>query len=340
MITVGITTFDRIDLLRETINSVLSQTYSSFEIIVANDNPTRTLTFENLGISEDARIRLVNHSSNLGEIENLNWLMNQATNPYFIWLADDDLLHPQFFEILINRLIAFPEDQVVYTNYASAEMLTDEFQLPSSEMEFEILDVPTFLLRYSDRSLSLIGCYGLFKLELLQSIGGFKKLGSGYSPGGDTLIPIRICSKTKIHYLDQKLVFFRSHSESMSINSDSMESFLSAELGFISYSNESVSKCDPKIQRRVYAHFRIWFQDNHFTVSRRIGGTNIAKFLFSFLHSEIVNLRLFHSYNLGTRSAISYLSRGVRLVLFRVARDAIFPNSRPKILKSIRRVLS
>jgi glycosyltransferase involved in cell wall biosynthesis len=340
MITVGITTFNRIDLLRETINSVLTQTFTNLEIIVANDNPRRTLTFESLGISQDARIRLVNHPSNLGEIENLNWLMNQALNPYFIWLADDDLLHPQFFEMLIKRLIAFPEDQVVYTNYASAEKLTNEFQFPASEMKFEILDVPTFLLRYSDRSLNLIGCYGLFKLELLKSIGGFKKLGSGYSPGGDTLIPVRICSKTRIHYLDQKLVFFRSHSESMSINSDNMESFLSAEIDFISYSTESVSKCDPKIQKEVYAQFRSWFQDNHFTISRRIGGTNTARFLFSFLRSEISNLKLFYPYNLGVLSTITYLGRGLRLLLVRVARDAIFPKSRFRILNSIRRVLS
>ena len=96
LVTIAITTYDRISLLEDTIHAVLRQTFSDFKIIIANDNPKRILSFDNLKIPEDPRIEIVNHKVNLGEIENLNWLMNKANTPYFTWLADDDILHPKF----------------------------------------------------------------------------------------------------------------------------------------------------------------------------------------------------------------------------------------------------
>ena len=64
-ISIGITTFDRTDLLIQSVKSALSQTYANIEIIIGNDNQARKLSLESLGLAHDLRVHIENHSKNL-----------------------------------------------------------------------------------------------------------------------------------------------------------------------------------------------------------------------------------------------------------------------------------
>ena len=336
-VTIGITTYDRIELLEDTINSVLKQTFSDFKIIVGNDNPQRTLSFDNLRIPRDERIEFVNHKINLGEIENLNWLMDKASTRYFTWLADDDILHPRFLEILLPILENESECNAVYTNYLSDAIPPDSFSESTVVQDFKRYTTQEFLLRYSNRSLILIGCYGLFVLEKLREMGGFRHLGSGYSPGGDTLIPILLSKNSSIYYLDQKLVFFRSHPNSMSINSDSMDSFITAEIDFINYASSVIAECSPDARKRIYSHFRMWFQDNHFTVARRQSGSEFISLASQFIKSECQNFSLFRKYKIGFLLDIRFFASAIHRLVLRFLGDSIFPEKRRKIQSLFKR---
>lgn len=337
LVTIGITTYDRVDLLEDTINSVLNQTFSDFRIIVANDNPKRVLSFDNLQIPRDVRVEIVNHKTNLGEIDNLNWLLNQASTPYFTWLADDDLLHPRFLELLSTELLNHPTCKAVYTNYVSGATPSHFFWESPVSKHFESFDTQEFLTRYSSRSLTLIGCYGLFELEQLRKMGGFKRLGSGYSPGADTLIPILLSGMTQIDYLDHELVFFRSHPESMSIYSDNLDSFISAEIDFIKYATEAIDKCPPDSRRVIYSQFRMWFQDNHFTVAQRQGGTRVLSLLVLFTKSEFQNFALFQKFDIGLLLDIQFFASAIRRLAKRVLGDYVFPKMRRKVVAFLKR---
>jgi glycosyltransferase involved in cell wall biosynthesis len=331
LITIGITTYDRISLLEDTIHSVLNQTFSDFKIILANDNPKRTLSFENLAIPADSRIEIVNHKVNLGEIENLNWLMNNASTPYFTWLADDDLLHPKYLEVLLAELQSASNCKAAYSNYISSEYPPNDFYTSSIVGDFESLSTQEFLLRYSDRSLSLIGCYGLFELEQLKRMGGFRSLGTGYSPGGDTLIPILLSSYTKINYIDVALVFFRSHPGSMSIAANNLSSFTTADFDFIAYGKNSIDLCSPDARKIVFINFRKWFQDNHLTVAKRQAGSNMFKMAHLFWQSERSNYLLFRPYNLGTLRNMSFYIGIILLIFESFGKAYLLPKTRRKI---------
>lgn len=331
LITVGITSYDRIKLLEDSITSVLNQSFQNFEIILANDNPSRILDFDNLNIPKDSRIRIVNHKYNMGEIENLNWLLNQATTQYFTWLADDDLLHPKFLEVLLAKLQSAPHCKAAYTNYASGENPSIDFYAISIINEYEILNTQEFLLRYSDRSLSLIGCYGLFELEQLKKMGGFRSLGNGYSPGGDTLIPILISSFTEIIYIDITLVFFRSHSGSMSISANDLTAFTTAEFDFISYAKKSIDMCSLAARKIIYSNFRKWFQDNHLTVAKRQAGSNMLQLTYLFWGSERSNYLLFRPYKLGAIQDLLFLMGTIKFLFLACIKSYLLPKTRRKI---------
>src|SRR6266576_6222332 len=106
LFSIGVTTYNRVELLVETLNSITAQTFGDFEVIVANDNPNRTVTAESLGVS-DPRIRFVNNPKNLGELDNMNSLLALSRGRYFTWIADDDLYASDFLERANDALQKF-----------------------------------------------------------------------------------------------------------------------------------------------------------------------------------------------------------------------------------------
>ena len=119
-ITIGIVTFDRIELLKRSINSVLNQTYKNFIILIGNDNPNIKLSLNDLGISHNNKIKIFNNKKNLGERGNLNNLLNNSKTEIFCWLGDDDYLHKDFFKILINQFEKNNKIVASYSNYSRA----------------------------------------------------------------------------------------------------------------------------------------------------------------------------------------------------------------------------
>ena len=99
---IGVTSYKRIELLRQCIKSIISQTYKDFEVLIGNDDTSTIITHEMLGITDD-RIKIYNHTKNLGEIGNMNYLLSKAEGDFFTIQADDDLYEPQFLESIHGK---------------------------------------------------------------------------------------------------------------------------------------------------------------------------------------------------------------------------------------------
>lgn len=85
--------------IRETIESVQSQTFPDFELLI-QDNASTDATWELLGklAGQDTRISLVKNQSNLGMAGNWNAVIDRARGKYVMLLSADDLLMPTFLE--------------------------------------------------------------------------------------------------------------------------------------------------------------------------------------------------------------------------------------------------
>jgi len=113
---IGTTTYNRREMLKECLDSILGQSYSNFEVIVGNDYIEDKLYLEEFDI-DDPRIRIANHEQNIGEIENMNWLLSEAKGRYFTWLADDDMYMPSFLESVFRTIQELEGLQCVFTSY-------------------------------------------------------------------------------------------------------------------------------------------------------------------------------------------------------------------------------
>ena len=113
---IGVTTYNRPEMLKQTLMSISAQTFSDFEVIVGNDYVQDPLSAELLGIM-DSRIRFINHPQNLGEASNMNTLLNLSRGRYFTWQCDDDLYAPNFLGEVHSTLLKFNCPTCVFTAY-------------------------------------------------------------------------------------------------------------------------------------------------------------------------------------------------------------------------------
>lgn len=100
--------------LRESIDSILNQTYSDFEFIIINDNPSRELNTRLLSEYQqlDKRIVVIQNEENIGLTKSLNKGLDVAQGEYIARMDADDISMPTRFEKQVACMEA-NEDVVV-----------------------------------------------------------------------------------------------------------------------------------------------------------------------------------------------------------------------------------
>jgi len=301
--TIGVTTYNRRGMLVECLQSILSQTFVDYEVIIGNDYVAEKLQLEEFEI-EDDRFRIVNHEINLGEINNMNWLLDNAKGKYFTWLADDDAYYIRFLESIYNAFSMNNNISCIYSGYNfSNKFIKSDFQ---DLTNISLLTGKDLLFRYHNKDINLHGCYGMFETEYLKSIGGMRQTGIGLSPYSSDIIVLNTALEDQVGYQDGSPVFYRKHIESLSIFSSDIESYVTAQTDFIFYLenvllNIKVNKKDKhvlvcNIYKELIGHF--------FAVKLRSkGSTAIIKNYSSFAYLLILHKYLKH-YNNSTNYVI------------------------------------
>lgn len=113
MLTIIIPTYNRADFLREAIESVLSQTFTNYELIVVDDG-SRDHTED--VVREFPRIRYVACSENSGVSHARNLGIKLASGRYVCFLDSDDLWIKNKLEVQIRWMEAHADCQVCYTD--------------------------------------------------------------------------------------------------------------------------------------------------------------------------------------------------------------------------------
>ena len=96
--------YNRGDMIGESIESVLSQTYDNWEIlIVDSDSTDNTSEVCKSFTDKDSRIRYIK-KSNEGVSASRNSAIDNAQGDYLFFLDSDDVIHPKLFEVLLSAM--------------------------------------------------------------------------------------------------------------------------------------------------------------------------------------------------------------------------------------------
>lgn len=110
--------------IERAINSILTQNFREYELIVSDDcSQDDTKHIVNQIASRDSRVKLFVQPKNLGMVENWNWCLEKSRGDYVMFLfADDFLRSNDALTSLISPLLH--DDRLSMS--ASARMLVDE----------------------------------------------------------------------------------------------------------------------------------------------------------------------------------------------------------------------
>jgi glycosyltransferase involved in cell wall biosynthesis len=104
-VTIGLPVYNGDNYLAETLDSILTQTFPDFELIISDNASTdRTEAICREYAAQDHRIRYVRNASNLGAARNYNRVFELARGEYFKWNGHDDPLAPRFLERCVEVL--------------------------------------------------------------------------------------------------------------------------------------------------------------------------------------------------------------------------------------------
>lgn len=166
-VTIGLPVYNGEKYIEEAINSVLSQTYEHFRLIISDNASTDSTAqiCQNVA-KKDQRIQYVRQSENIGAINNFRYVREIAETEYFLWLAFDDRLMPDFLARAVKTLDSDHGCALVFCDYIVRNLETNEetvIHVSSSNSVHPFIRCATRLL---DMCPSII--YGLYRTSCLR----------------------------------------------------------------------------------------------------------------------------------------------------------------------------
>ena len=114
--TVIIPLYNKENFVRDAIKSILNQTFTDFELLIANDCSTdKSVEIATEFLSE--KVQLIHHEKNSGLSATRNTGIKKAKSNYVTFLDADDVWKPHFLETIYNLIQNFPEARIFGTNY-------------------------------------------------------------------------------------------------------------------------------------------------------------------------------------------------------------------------------
>lgn len=115
-VSVIIPTYNRANLVKRSIKSVLDQTYQNFELIVIDDNSLDD-TVNVVNAFKDSRIQYICHKINRGAPAARNTGINKSRGEFIAFLDDDDEWLPEKLEIQLEYLNHRPNVGLIYAGF-------------------------------------------------------------------------------------------------------------------------------------------------------------------------------------------------------------------------------
>jgi glycosyl transferase family 2 len=146
-ISVCVPTYNRASLLKNVLNSILSQTFGDFEVIVA-DNCSTDETPEVVRSFRDPRVRYHRHEQNIGPFGNMNFLIGEARGEYLCIAHDDDVYYPEFLQKELEMLDRYPNAGMVHCAVNEVDVDGTRRQVVKAYPTTRALDGKSEFVRY------------------------------------------------------------------------------------------------------------------------------------------------------------------------------------------------
>ena len=201
-VSIVLPTYNGEKYIRESIDSVMNQTFTDWELIIVNDcSSDGTVEIINEYVKMDKRIRTIYNVINQKLPRSLNIGFREAKGEYLTWTSDDNKYLPQAIEEMVHFL----------DENKNEVMVCAKMDYINENGEYEITMPP-----YSNESMFYNDCVGacfLYRNIVLKEIGEYNP---DYFLVEDYEYWLRILFKYKnIGFIDKVLYIYRKQSKSL-----------------------------------------------------------------------------------------------------------------------------
>lgn len=231
-----VSVFNKEDFIYATLNSVLQQSFSDFELIIVNDGSTDS-SESIIKSFNDSRIRY-SHQKNQGAAAARNNGIQLAKSDWIALLDGDDIWLTNYLETILKTLNDFPNEYIFATAIAHAyedDIVPVTYSFP--------IDGQTTLKNFfkdSKKHSILSSSSIVFKKSILESTGLFD---TSIKSGEDTDLWIRFGLNSPIVFINKILVHYTYSDNSLSNSAFNLD----AKPKFDKYYVEETQNADLKV---------------------------------------------------------------------------------------------
>ena len=208
-VSIGLPVFNGENFLAESLDSLLTQTHTDFEIIISDNGSTdRTQDICQAYAAKDSRVRYFRHEQNVGAAKNFNFTFEMATGEYFKWASHDDVCQPQFLERCVEVLDA---DNSIVLCYPKTVIIDAH----GNPMLNYVVQMDTAGEKTHQRLRNMIGTehwsyqvFGLFRASSLMATSLI-----GNYADSDMVLLVETCLIGRVYEIPEYLFLRREHPE-------------------------------------------------------------------------------------------------------------------------------
>ncbi len=201
LVSIGLPVYNGARLLPEALDSLLSQTWSDFELIISDNASTdQTPQLCQAYAARDSRIRCHRQPETVESGANFNFVLERASGEFFMWAACDDVWEPGFVATLLELLRREPDAALAFSAFDHFNALDRPrgayprlFELSAPGLFRRLWTFMTQKEKFGKAN----PIYGLMRRAILVQAGGLKTWGDG-EWGADMLVVFRLLSFGKM----------------------------------------------------------------------------------------------------------------------------------------------
>lgn len=206
LVSIGLPVYNGQQFLAEAIESILSQTYEDFDLIIS-DNGSSDLTRQicEYYAANDRRIKYYRHETNRGAAWNFNSCVDKAGGKYFKWVAHDDAHKPQFLRQCVDVLEADPGVVLCFTDEGGI----DAQGCYLGPRPYALPDLPTPQARLAALMRQSRGSPPVFGLIRTQVLRQTSRIGA--YDAADLVLLAELALHGRVHKISDELLLHREH---------------------------------------------------------------------------------------------------------------------------------
>ncbi len=195
--------------LKETISSVLFQSYNNFDYIIINDGSIDN-SEKIIKETKDSRINYIKQSRNIGKCCALNTALRLTKTPLVAFLDCDDILCENSLEKRVSFMESNPDIDLTYTDYRFIDKNSEVYGIRYVRKFKDNKE----LFKSSIKRCQILFSSVMLKKSLFDKIGYFDE---SYRACEDTEFFLRASQNgTKFKAIKEPLVKYRCHENSLS----------------------------------------------------------------------------------------------------------------------------